>query len=782
MALTRRHFIQSIIAATTATALPALSGCNWNEKDDTNSTWLSAQIFPQSVMSGDPRSSSVILWTRIEDAVAARAGTDLDLIVQVSTSADFSSVLVNETISAAASADHTVKVRITNLQSATRYYYRFVFVKDGQTLYSNTGRTKTAPDSSSAADVKFAYVSCQDFIGRYFNTYLPLLEQTQLDNIDFVVHLGDYIYETTGDPSFQASNSARSIEFSDKNGAITLGTGENLFYAAQSLSNYRELYKNYRSDSVLQQIQENYPFVAIWDDHEFSDDSWQNTATYFDGAKDEANSTRKRNSEQAYFEFMPIDQEMVGSDSDNSASQGSISVSADQLYPNTKIYRHFRFGSNLNLTLADYRSQRPDHLIPEDGFPGKIIMSESQVSDITDALVTAGKMSSLQQAGFKAAMAPYMTGNQLKAANLDLYNTLIFALNIAYSQSAAALGVTLKGDSAAQFAVKALSGNIDMNFLNTYIIQGKLGLPAIDTTGMPKGLSYFLLGKTNLLGNLGARYFVVKDTFDVYAFFKNYQGPSSLPTDMPYNAEQFAWLSNQITTDAAKWQVLASSVSFSPLVLDLRPTAYGRPQVSDLNAAYASLDTALDSAVPSPFNQRFYLNVDHWDGLPLAKQTMIQTLAARGNVITIAGDIHSHYAAKLADGVFDLTTSSISSGTFGSYLDDGLNSLLSSAGLSNEQQAAVGSLTAYYDVLIQSSSRDTLNNPVVRTAKTREHGLAIATVTSTEFKVDFLNLPTSADGVEFVTSSLYDNKTTVLNKMAELTHSYTIADGATDFS
>jgi alkaline phosphatase D len=194
------------------------------------------------------------------------------------------------------------------------------------------------------------------------------------------------------------------------------------------------------------------------------------------------------------------------------------------------------------------------------------------------------------------------------------------------------------------------------------------------------------------------------------------------------------------------------------------------------------LDSTLDNAVPSPFNQRFYLNVDQWDGLPLAKQTMIQTLAAKGNVVSIAGDIHSHYASKLADGVFDLTTSSISSGTFGSYLDDGLDSLLSSAGLSTEQQANVGGLKTYYDLLIQSSSRDALNNPVVRTAKTREHGLAIATVTSTEFKVDFLNLPTSADGVEFVTSSLYDDKTTVLNKMAELTHSYTIADGATDFS
>ncbi|MCP5326700.1 MAG: alkaline phosphatase D family protein [Oceanospirillaceae bacterium] len=729
-------------------------------------------------MSGDPRPDSIILWTRINDSKALRTGRDVKVQLQVSSDKDFATVIVNSEITASADYDHTLKVRVTNLDAASTYYYRFIY----KSATSNTGRFKTAPASNADTSVKFAYVSCQDFIGRYYNTYLPLLEQAQLDTVDFIVHLGDYIYETTGDSSFQATGGERDITFTDTAGALKLGSGDKTFYAAQSLDNYRELYKNYRTDTVLQQIQENYAFIAIWDDHEFSDDSWQNHATYLDGAKDEANSTRKRNSERAYFEFMPIDHERVASDSHSTASDGSLSISEDQLFPNSKIYRNFRFGQHLNLTLADFRSQRPDHLIPEEAFPASIVMDESAVASVTATLVAAGKMSAQQQAGFKAAMAPYMTGTQLKNLSSTLYNNLLYALSLSYSLSAQEMCVELNGDSSMQFAIKALSGNIDMNFLNTYIIVGKMGLDPIDTTGLPKGLSYFLMGKTNLFGSLGSRYFVVKDTFDVYAFYKNYRGSETLPADMPYNTEQFAYLTNAVVSDDASWQVFGSSVSMSPLVMDLRPQAYGRPALADFNAAYGQLDAMLDSSVPSPFNQRFYLNVDHWDGLPLAKQTLISTFAQKGNVVTIAGDIHSHYASKLADGVFDLTTSSISSGTFGSYLDDGLTSLLSSAGMSAEQQQSVAALSSYYDLLIQNSSRDAANNPVVRTAKTREHGIAIATAGAAQFKVEFLNLPTELDGVKYVTSSLYDQKQTVLDTISQYSHTYLINKDEADFA
>ena len=130
---------------------------------------------------------------------------------------------------------------------------------------SRTGRTKTAPAADSTREVKFAYVSCQDYIGRYFNTYLKLLDE----DLDFIVHLGDYIYETTGNPQFQTPSDDRKMVFDDIAGAIERGEGDNRYYSAASLDNYRQIYKTIRNDEVIQQIHESFPMIAIWDDHEF---------------------------------------------------------------------------------------------------------------------------------------------------------------------------------------------------------------------------------------------------------------------------------------------------------------------------------------------------------------------------------------------------------------------------------------------------------------------------------------------------------------------------------
>ena len=82
---------------------------------------------------------------------------------------------------------------MTNLQPRTRYYYRFILEKDGQRLGSPVGRTRTAPASGTDAPVRFVVANCQDFRGRYYNSWQRLL---QLDeDLDFVVFLGDYIYE-----------------------------------------------------------------------------------------------------------------------------------------------------------------------------------------------------------------------------------------------------------------------------------------------------------------------------------------------------------------------------------------------------------------------------------------------------------------------------------------------------------------------------------------------------------------------------------------------------------
>ncbi|TFG37641.1 MAG: hypothetical protein E4H44_04980, partial [Candidatus Aminicenantes bacterium] len=318
-------------------------------------------FFPQSVASGDPTADSVILWTR---AVGPDGEIPTQVSVVVATDEGLSNEVTSRVLDVDPEYDGVVKVKIGGLEPYTTYYYQFSF---GDAV-SAVGRTRTAPTPDMDVAVRFAVVYCQDYVGRYYNTYEKLLLDHDED-IDFVVHLGDYIYETTGDPTFQDPNSGRQIVFDDLEGAILLGNPADNDYAAASLSNYRQLYQTYKSDPMLQQVHERWPMLVIWDDHEYSNDAWGATSTYTNGRVDEYNVERKQNSERAFFEWVPIDAAL---DAD-----GVLDIGAADLYPNSLIYRDLIYGSNLHLVLTDLRTFRPDHLIAEDAFPGTIAVDEA---------------------------------------------------------------------------------------------------------------------------------------------------------------------------------------------------------------------------------------------------------------------------------------------------------------------------------------------------------------------------------------------------------------------
>jgi len=202
-----------------------------------------SDYFPQSVASGDPRPDSVVLWTRVDSPTDEEPKA---LLLEVATNATFSNVVATRELSAWADNDYCVKAKVDGLQPYQDYYYRFTY---GGTEISPIGRTRTAPTPDMDVEVRFAVVYCQDYVGRYYNAYLKMLLDHDED-IDFIVHLGDYIYETTGDPQFQDPSDERKIEFEDTEGAIQLGSGDDVYYAAASLSNYRDIYRTYRTDEV----------------------------------------------------------------------------------------------------------------------------------------------------------------------------------------------------------------------------------------------------------------------------------------------------------------------------------------------------------------------------------------------------------------------------------------------------------------------------------------------------------------------------------------------------
>ncbi len=362
----RRDFLRATLITASALVLPACGGDP--ETPDPGRTLTDGSAnFPQSVASGDPKPTSVVLWTRVQDGDAA---ADLDLELEVATDEAFTKLLALDAgkakLKALAKYDHCAKVKLAGLTAATTYYYRFIYVKGDKNLVSHVGRTKTAPAADADVTVKFAYVSCQDYIGRFYNAYLLLAQE----DLDFVVHLGDYVYETTGDPSFQ-NTSGRAVTFTDEKEAIALDAKGKVYFAAKSLSNYRDLYKTYRSDAALQKVHELFPMIITWDDHEFSDDCYGATATYFDGKQDEADLGRRKAANQAWFEYQPVDY-LAG---DDFQYDPAASFPGD-----LEIYRDFVFGKNVHLVMTDLRTHRADHLIPEDAFPGAVALDQAALT------------------------------------------------------------------------------------------------------------------------------------------------------------------------------------------------------------------------------------------------------------------------------------------------------------------------------------------------------------------------------------------------------------------
>ncbi|NUQ74059.1 MAG: alkaline phosphatase D family protein [Polyangiaceae bacterium] len=654
----RRDFLR----ATLVSAGAVVTGCS---DDDNNGTGeqLSPgeQYFPQSVASGDPKADSAILWTRVFDE--ARGSADLALELQVATDAAFTQrVPVNGSeslaLSAAAAFDHCVKVKVKGLEAGKIYYYRFIYTSNGVRYVSRLGRTKTAPAEGADVPVKFAYVSCQDFIGRYYNSYILLAEE----DLDFVIHLGDYIYETTGDPSFQVPDENRKVVFTDTAGAI-LFEGEKPYYAAKSLSNYRELYKTYRSDKHLQAVHEKFPMIVTWDDHEFSNDAHGATATYFNDRVDELDVTRKKNANKAWFEYMPVDY-----------ADEAFAYDETVEYPkDLTIYRDFKFGKNVHLVMTDLRTYRADHIVPEGAYPGAVMIEQSFLT---------------------AAGVPLESGRPY--LNID---------DAAYAQYKQLL-VDTAAAVEPSYDMTKIAGNIAVDYINNVIQATMAPLPPIDEAAqmmMERGFAYMHLGKGGLYSLLGSRYLVVKDTFDLFAAAK--LAATSGASEVVMGADQEAWFLSTIEKSTATWKVWGNEYCLVPLQIDL---------------------TKLP--VPASFQQRFYMNVDAWDGFRNKRSELIGKLAAVGNVVAVTGDIHAFYAGTphvLGDTstrVVEFVGGAVSSTTF---RDELLSQIESDPALSmvpGVDQLAMG---------IDDIMNDAIN-PHLAFAASDKHGYVMVEATGTE--------------------------------------------------
>jgi alkaline phosphatase D len=270
--------------------------------------------FYHGVASGDPLSDRVIIWTRVTPVTM---GTTITVHYQVATDTFFTAIVDSGTVTTDSSVDYTVKVDATGLTANTWYYYRF---KSGGT-FSIPGRTKTLP-VGNADSIRLAVFSCSDFQTGYFNAYNDISKR---NDISAVVHLGDWYYEYLAGGSDASGDTSRYHPLS---------------HDAYTLSDYRLWHSQYKLDQDLMAMLEQYPLIAVWDDHESANNSWYSSAENHNAATQGNWFVRKNASKKAYFEWMPIREQAPGND--------------------TIIHRNFKFGNLFNLIMLDTRLEGRD--------------------------------------------------------------------------------------------------------------------------------------------------------------------------------------------------------------------------------------------------------------------------------------------------------------------------------------------------------------------------------------------------------------------------------------
>ena len=268
-------------AALLGTMTGGLAGCatSFNRQSFQAFNPVGGAAFAHGVASGDPAAASIVLWTRVTTKAPA-----LPVQVEIAADPEFTKTVKTLSTETHRGRDHTVKVIVEGLEPGTTYHYRFIAA--GET--SPTGRTRTLP--AETARVKFAVASCSNYPFGYFNAYDHM---ARLDDVDAVLHLGDYIYEYG--PDGYGADVGRAL------GRPHLPAKETV-----TLADYRQRHAQYKSDPSAQAMHGAHPLIAIWDDHETTNDSWKDGAENHDPATEGSWEDRRRAALQAYYEWMPI--------------------------------------------------------------------------------------------------------------------------------------------------------------------------------------------------------------------------------------------------------------------------------------------------------------------------------------------------------------------------------------------------------------------------------------------------------------------------------------------
>ena len=364
--ISRREFLRAAAALGASLAWGGAqarpSRVPWRERRD---------LFPEGVASGDPQSDSVLLWTRYPRGDGA---TEARLTLEVSEDAAFARIVATARARVSAASDWTCRVLAGGLKPAREYWYRFT---DDSGAGSRIGRTITAPGADDPRPVRFAFASCQNVNQGAQNAYRRMISEDmrvpEAERLFFVLHLGDFIYEIVWYPE----DRPQGMYDRRLRDIVRYASGEKVadFHVPTTVDDYRAVYRAYLHDPDIQDARARWPFVAMWDNHEFSWLGWQSLLKL--GGETRPAQTRKVAANQAWFEYQParirkstgrtlerfdpphvvdapitrFDAHGLGQEANNLAAIASLTG-----------YRALRWGRNVDLIITDqhsYRSEEP---------------------------------------------------------------------------------------------------------------------------------------------------------------------------------------------------------------------------------------------------------------------------------------------------------------------------------------------------------------------------------------------------------------------------------------
>jgi alkaline phosphatase D len=278
-----------------------------------------AYPFALGVASGDPADDGFVLWTRIATAQTDAAFLpmqDFEVDWVVAEDENFTRIVRRGRALARAESAQAVHVELEGLGADRWYWYQFRCGDEA----SPTGRARTLPAvAARTTRLRLALASCQHYEHGYYSAYRHMLD----DDLDLIVHVGDYIYEGSWGPQVRRHESSRG---------------------AQTLADYRNRHACYKSDPDLQRAHAACPWLPTWDDHEVSNDYAGLVSAY--GETPDAFAARRAAAYRAYCEHMPL----------RTANRRT-----------NRMYRRFRFGDLAEISLLDDRQYRSAHACAERG-------------------------------------------------------------------------------------------------------------------------------------------------------------------------------------------------------------------------------------------------------------------------------------------------------------------------------------------------------------------------------------------------------------------------------